>query len=309
MLGIAFRRMLMAATDILSSLSNQLSSLVDGVAGIVSVQAGQGVAASGIHWRPGIIVTAEERLEQGEAILVTAPDGRQFAATLVGRDPSTDIAMLRIDGAGLPVVETGDAGGLRAGMLVASIGRHDGGPIAALGIVGFAGGAWRSARGGIIDGLLRLDLALDPAAEGGALVDIQGRVLGMTVFGPRRRALAIPASTIDRTVDLLLDKGHVARGYLGAGLQRVLLGKRPETAREHERGLLVVSLDPDGPAARAGLVIGDILTYWNGTPVSRVGEIMSALGPDSVATVVELLLLRAGGPIRLKLALGARAPA
>src|SRR5262249_31225235 len=141
-----------------------------------------------------------------------------------------------------------------------------------------------SVRGGTIDRLIRLDLALSPAAEGGALVDVQGRVIGMTVLGPRRRALSIPSSTIDRTVDQLLARGHVFRGYLGAGLQSV---KRERTsngsqASAGQRGVLVVSIDPNGPSARAGILVGDIVTAWNGRPIERVREIMRLLGPESI---------------------------
>lgn len=305
----------MPASDLLSGLNDQLTALIDQAAGIVSVQAGPDSVLSGIHWRPGLVVTAEERLDpdlgREESLTVTTQDGRQLPASLIGRDPSTDVALLEIDGAGVPAAETASAAGLRAGMVAIGVGRYETGPVAALGIVGFAGGAWRSSRGGVIDGLIRLDLTLDPVAEGGALIDGQGRVLGMTVFGPRRGALAIPTATIDRTVGLLLDTGCVPRGYLGAGLQRVLLGKRPNAGGPlerglPERGLLVVSLDPDGPAAKAGLLIGDILTGWNGAPLSRIGDVMSALGPDSVGSAIELRLLRAGASVLLKLALGQR---
>jgi S1-C subfamily serine protease len=222
---------------------------------------------------------------------------------LVGRDPSTDVAVLRFAPDGLDVVETGDAAKLRPGNLVLVLGRHDSGTIASHGIVGFAGSAWQSQRGGTIDQLLRLDLSLSPAAEGGALVDVAGKVLGMAVLGPRRRALAIPASTIDRAVDQLLAKGHVVRGYLGAGLQRVRLGRGRD---EHSHGVLVISIDPDGPAARAGLLVGDIISRWNGTPVTRVREIMRLLGTDSAGTSVELTLLRAGQAASLSVTLGER---
>jgi S1-C subfamily serine protease len=151
-------------------------------------------------------------------------------------------------------------------------------------------------------------LALSTAAEGGAVVDVQGRVIGMAVLGPRRRALAIPTSTIDRVVDQLLAKGHVFRGYLGAGLQPVQLGRSSNDAQPSGsgRGILVASIDPDGPAARAGLLIGDIVTTWNAKPVGRVREIMRLLGTDSIGSSVDLGLLRGGASATLKVVIGER---
>lgn len=290
--------------DPLALLSDRLAQLVDRAApGVVAVHAAKRWSTSGIHWSAGIVVTAEEALERDDDITLTLPDGRRVAATLVGRDPSTDVAVLRFAPDGLGVAETGDAATLRPGNLVLVLGRHDAGTIASHGIVGFAGSAWQSQRGGTIDQLLRLDLRLSPAAEGGALVDVAGKVLGMAVLGPRRRALAIPASTIDRAVDQLLAKGHVVRGYLGAGLQRVRLGRGRD---EHSHGVLVISIDPDGPAARAGLLVGDIISRWNGTPVARVREIMRLLGTDSAGTSIELTLLRAGQAANLSVTLGER---
>jgi len=147
---------------------------------------------------------------------------------------------------------------------------------------------------------LRLDLRLSPAAEGGALADMSGNVLGMVVTGPRGRALAIPGATIDRATDHLLAKGYVGRGYLGAGLQPL---RRHKGAGE---GVLVVSIDPEGPASRAGLLVGDIVTAWNAAPVRRVREIMQRLGPDSIGGAVDLALTRGGAPTELKVVIGER---
>ena len=221
-----------------------------------------------------------------------------MAASLAGRDPSTDVAVLRFQPDGLTAAPTADAASLRPGHVVLAIGNHEGAPIASLGIVAIAGPAWHSLRGGTIDSLIRLDLALSPAAEGGAVVDVQGRVVGMAVLGPRRRALAIPTSTIDRVVDQLLAKGHVFRGYLGAGLQRARLGRPSNGAPPSgtRRGILVASIDPDGPAARAGLL----------KPVDRVREVMRFLGSDSIGNTVDLGLLRGGAPTTLKVVIGER---
>ena len=219
----------------------------------LAVDGGGRWPSSGIHWRSGVIVTAEEVLERDDNIKLTLPGGRVADASLAGRDPTTDVAVLRFQPDGLPVGTTADAR-LRVGQVVLAMGNHDGEPLAAFGIVALAGGAWHSIRGGTIDSLIRLDLALSPAAEGGALVDLQGRVIGMTVLGPRRRALSIPSSTIDRAVDQLLARGHVFRGYLGAGLQPMKEERASgeSQASRNRRGVLVVSIDPNGPSARAG---------------------------------------------------------
>jgi S1-C subfamily serine protease len=289
--------------------SDHIVQVVDRTASsLVAVDGGGRWSSSGIHWRSGVIVTAEESLERDEHIAVTLPGGRQVAAALVGRDPSTDVAALRFQPDGLATAQTADAASLRAGHVVLAIGSDGGAPVASLGIVASAGGAWHSLRGGTIDSLLRLDLVLNPVAEGGAIVDAAGRVLGMAVFGPRRRVLAIPSTTIDRAVDQLLTKGHVERGYLGARLQHVRLGRRAEGAESSDgrRGILVVSIDPDGPAARAGLLVGDIITAWNAKPIERLREIMRLLGPESVGTRVDLQLLRGGAPANLTVVIGGR---
>jgi len=289
----------MSEPNPLSAFSDHAARLVATVAGaVVSVEAGGRVRSSGIHSRPGVIVTAEEVLEADEDIKVTLPDGRQAAASLAGRDPTTDVAVLRFQPDGLPAAATADSGALRAGHMVIAVGSNRGSPVANIGIVSHVGGAWHSMRGGTIDALLRLDLRLGAGAEGGALVDTQGQVLGMVVAGPRGRVLAIPAATIDRSVDQLLAKGYVGRGYLGAGLQPLRKGQGG--------GILVVSVDPEGPAARAGRLVGDIVTAWNAAPIARVREVIHRLGPDSVGSAVDLALARGGAAAAVKVVVGER---
>jgi len=293
----------------LLAFSEHAAELVERAAGsIVAVHGGEHRPLSGIHWRSGVIVTAEEALECDENIKLTLPAGRVADASLAGRDPTTDVAVLRFQPDGLPVAATTADASLRAGQVVIAVGNHDGGPLAALGIVALAGGAWHSVRGGTIDSLIRLDLALSPAGEGGALIDLQGRVIGMTVVGPRRRALSIPSSTIDRAVDQLLARGHVFRGYLGAGLQPMKQERasgESQASRSH-RGVLVVSIDPNGPSARAGILVGDIVTAWNGQPIERVREVMRLLGPESIGSTVDLELIRGGAPTALRVVIDER---
>jgi S1-C subfamily serine protease len=287
----------------LPAFSTAAAELVEHAAkSTVAVAHGGRGTISGIHWRPGVVVTAEEVLEQEKDIAVTLPGGRTVTAQLAGRDPSTDVAVLRLAADGLDAAQLTDAAVLRPGHLVFAVGNHAGAPLAALGTVAYVGGPWHSMRGGAIDSFLRLDLALNPAGEGGALVDVQGRVLGMVVFGPRRRVLAIPASTIDRAVDQLLAKGYVGRGYLGAGLQHV----RVAGDGGRRSGVLVVSIDPDGPATRAGLLVGDIITAWNETAVERTRDVMRLLGADSIGKSVEFKLLRGGAPATVRIVIGER---
>ena len=288
----------------LVALSAASAQLVERAAkAVVAVHHGGRGTISGIHWRSGVIVTAEEMLEQEKDITVTLPGGRQVTTALAGRDPSTDVAVLRVAPDGLGVAEVTEATALHPGDLVLAIGNHAGAPLASFGMVAYVGGAWHSMRGGTIDSFLRLDLTLNPAGEGGALVDAQGRVLGMTVTGPRR-VLAIPTATIDRSVDQLLAKGYVGRGYLGAGLQHARL---PADATSSRRpGVLIANLDPEGPAARAGLLVGDVITAWNETPVERTRDVMRLLGPDSVGKSVELKLVRGGAPSAVKITVGER---
>src|SRR5258708_1456947 len=285
----------MVATTSLAALSSDFAGLVDAVAGsVVAVDSGGSWSTSGMLWRPGIVVTAEEVLEREESIQVTLAGGRRVAATLIGRDPSTDVAALRLEADPPAIARTADAGLLKTGHLVLAVGSHGGQPVASLGIVGFAGGAWQSQRGGTIDHLITLDLTLSPAAEGAALLDTAGQVLGMAVSGPRRKVLAIPASTVDRALDQLLAKGYVGRGYLGAGLQHVRLNAAGNGAGSGQHGVLVISVDPKGPAAEAGLLVGDIVTTWDAKPVTRGREVMRFLGPDSIGNPANLELLGGG---------------
>lgn len=292
----------------LVALSDHTADVVERIANsIVAVHGGGRRSSSGIHWRSGVIVTAQEALERDEGVKLTLPGGRHVEASLVGRDPTTDVAVLRFPPDGLaPAAPTSVS--LRAGQAVLAVGSHEGGPLAAAGIVAFAGGPWQSLRGGTIDSLIRLDMTLSAAGEGGALIDAGGRIVGMTVLGPRHRALAIPSSTIDRTVDLLLARGHVFRGYLGTGLQAVARQRQTAAAdtASGARGVLVVSLDPAGPSARAGMLVGDIITTWSGKPIDRVREVFRLLGPESIGNTVALGLLRGGAPSEIKVVIGER---
>ena len=293
----------------LLSLSNELAGAVEHVAGaVVAVNARPRLASTGVHWRPGIIVTADHTVRSDEDITIARPDGRTVAASLVGRDPSTDLAVLRIHDTDLPAADPSDPGSLKVGHIVLAVGH---GPRASCGIVSLLGGRWHTSRGGEIDQLMRLDLTLYPGFSGGPLVDVQGRVVGINTSGlSRQLELAIPVSTVARVVDELIDKGRISRGFLGVGLQPVRL---PESLRRMltaapEIGLIVVSVQPEGPAAKSGLLLGDVLVTLDGTSVSAPEDVQAVVGARPVGSTIMATILRAGAPAEVRLTVGERPP-
>ena len=287
----------------LTALSDALAALVQQAAPIVvGVHGGSRRGTSGVIWQDGVVVTAEEALRRDDGLQVALPGGETVTATLAGRDPSTDIAVLRIAGTVGSVLEP--APEARPGELVLALGRRHGAMVSRFGIVSQAGEAWRSMRGGRIDRFIRLDLSLDAPLEGGAAIDAASRLIGMQVFGPRGRVLVIPAATIARVVPQILADGTVGRGYLGLGLHRVGGGRRD--AAPGQAGVIVVSIDPDGPGAAAGVLLGDVITSWNGEAIAGLRDIMVRLGSESIGTAVDLGLVRAGAATKLTLHVGKR---
>ncbi|MGX5803188.1 S1C family serine protease [Bradyrhizobium sp. Arg314] len=236
--------------------------------------------ASAFHWRDGLLVTAEEAVEAGEEIELTLASGETVKAELVGRDPSTGVALLKPASAAAGLPQLAQAGAVRPGNLAIAVGNSDGAALAVFGTVGEVGPAWRSMRGGTIDRRINLAINTGGRFEGGPVLDAKGGLIGMLLFGPRRRALVMPYETIERAVATLREKGHVARGYLGAGLHPIRNGDT--------KGAMVMSLDDSGPAKAAGLHVGDIVVAWNGEPVHGPRELIRKLGPDSAGTTVTL---------------------
>ncbi len=287
-------------------MSASLSRLVAGAApGVVAVHSRR-ARSSGFVWKPGLVVTADEALAEEGDITVVLPGGETVAASITGRDPTTDVALLRLapaGGLGTPLALNASAAA--AGALVVAVGAQDGAPMAAFGMVSFVGGAWRSMRGGDIGARIELDCALRRAAEGGPVLDAAGHVLGMAVFGPQRRVLVIPAATVERVAARLEAHGRIARGYLGLSLQPVRLDAAG--ARDvGGAGAMVMGVDASGPGAAAGVRQGDVITTWDGRPVEGVPALLRALGPDSVGTAVALTVLRAGQALGLTLTVAER---
>jgi S1-C subfamily serine protease len=287
-----------SASSPLLALSTELAGLIRDVApSLVSIQSAR-ARSTGFSWRPGLIVAAENALPDDGEISIVAHGGASSPARIAGRDPSTDVALLRIERTDLPKAP-GAAASPAPGTLAVVAGAREGLASAALGVVSFVGPEWRSLRGGVIDARIELDAALARASEGGLALDASGKTLGMAVLGPRRRTLIIPMATIDRVAEALATKGRVARGYLGLGLQPVRLDGGGT-------GAMAISVDAKGPGAAAGVRQGDIIVAWNGEPIRGVHQLMRALGPDSVGSVVRLTLRRGGEPIEAALTIGER---
>jgi S1-C subfamily serine protease len=282
-----------------------LATMSTAMAGLVAAAAPQLVSimgartrASGFVWRDGVLVTAEDALHGDGPFQIRLANGETREATLRGRDPTTDIAILAIGGETARPVVFGDAPGV--GSMALAIGSVDGDTTAAFGIVSRHGSAWRSMRGGEIEARLELDLRLGRSGEGGLAVGVDGQAFGMVVLGPRRRTLVIPAATIERVASKLLEHGRIARGYLGLSLHPVTIDG------EKMRGAMVVSVDPDGPGASAGLHQGDVLVSWNGVPGGQGPWLSRALGPASVGTRVDLGIRRAGTNQSVAITVGER---
>ena len=246
-----------------------------------------------------MVVTADEALAEEGDISIALPNGETAAAILVGRDPTTDIALLRVDRIDAPAVAL-QSPTIGVGALALAVGVGNGAPIAAFGAVSFVGGAWRSLRGGEIDARVELDLSLRRAGEGGVALDASGRAFGMAVFGSRRRVLVIPSATIERVAAKLQTHGRIARGYIGFGIQTAKLDG------DGGIGAMVMSVDPNGPGAAGGVRQGDVIISWNGERLSDVRSLLRALGPDSVGLAVKLSLQRGGEPREVILTIGER---
>lgn len=253
--------------------------------------------ASAFHWRDGLYVAAEELVDPDAEAEIVLPSGDRTKAEAIGGDASTGIVLLKPAGAAA-VAPLKRAADVRAGSLAVVAGRDAATPLAGFVVVNQVGPAWRSMRGGLIDSRIGLSGGLDGRFEGAAALDPEGALIGMVLFGPRRRALVIPAETIDRVAPLLAEKGRVARGYLGAGLHPV--------RDERLHGAMVMRLDDDGPAKRGGLHLGDIITAWNGEDVRGPRDVIRRLGADSVGTTVALTILRGGAGHRLDVVIGER---
>lgn len=279
----------------LSSLSSAIADVVAHTApSVVSVHSHRS-RATGFVWKPGLIVTADEALADEGEVKIGLTDGSTVAATIAGRDHTTDIALLRADTDLAPVKLATTVPPLGTLSVVVATDRDA--PSAALGMVSVSGNGWRSLRGGEIDARIELDLRLRFSQQGGLALDASGEAFGMAVLGPRR-VLVIPTATIARVAAQLETRGRIARGYLGLGLQPVRL--------DDGMGAMVMNVDKAGPSAAAGIRQGDVIIAVNDQKLSGVRALSRTLGPASVGTVIDVSASRGGEPVSFKVTVGER---
>ena len=296
------------ATDLMN-LSNELTGTVErAAASIVAVHARRGIGSSGIAWRDNLILTSSEGVRMEEGIKLLLPDGRVATARMRGRDPGTDLAVLETDASGLHPVEFAGDTALKPGQPVLAVGRTaNTGPIASFGIISGVSGEWKTWRGGKIDRFVRLDISAYPTLSGGATLDEGGKLIGLVSTGlSRSSVLAVTGSTIDRIAGKLSQQGYVSRGFLGVALQPVALPREMKEKLKQDSGIMLLGIEPEGPAATGGLILGDVLVTANEQPLTQPDALAEFLEQTPVGQTVKFRVLRAGVMQDLEVRVGER---
>lgn len=296
-------------SNVLAELSNGLADAVQ-TAGqsVVRVDARQRMPASGIVWSSDLIVTAHHVVESDDAIEIGLPDGSEAGASLVGRDASTDLALLRVDGATLTPPTWLEDGDLRVGQLVLALGRPGRTVQATLGVVSALGDGWRTGAGGQVNRYLQTDVVMYAGFSGGPLVDVAGRVAGLNSSALARGvSVSLPTATVRRVVETLLAHGKVRRGYLGVSTQRIRLPGSTAEQVGQETGLLVNQVVEGSPAEQAGLFLGDTIVAVGGEPVRHHDDLLAKLSGDRVGAAVPFRILRGGQVMDVAVVIGERA--
>ncbi len=297
-------------SNLLVALSEAMADAVARASAVtVMVNGRRRLPASGVAYAPDLVLTADHVVEWEEGILVVLADGSEAQASLAGRDPGTDLALLRLENPILSVAEVANQEA-RPGQLVLALGRPGRDGIqASFGIISAVGGPVRTWRGGLLERYLRTDAIPYPGFSGGPLIDVAGRVLGINTSGLARGAsLAIPASLAWQTADTLAKYGHMRRGYLGIRSQPVSISaaQRQALGREQSSGLLLVGVEENSPAEAGGLLVGDILVAIGEQPVVDADQLLAALVGDVVGKPTSIQVLRGGKPMTLSVTIGER---
>jgi S1-C subfamily serine protease len=300
-----------AMTDTLQHVSEALAATVAAAGpGLVRVAARRRLPATGIVWSPeGIIVTAHHVVEQEDAIQVGLPDGQTVVAVLVGRDPTTDLAVLRVQAGSLMPSPWGapDLHSLRVGHLVLALGRPGQSVQATLGVISALGASWRTPVGGQVDRYVQTDVVMYPGFSGGPLLDTSGHIVGLNTSALLRGiSLTVPVATVRRVVEMLLAHGRVRRGYLGVSTQPVRLPAALAQQLGQETGLLLTTVEPGSPGEQSGLLLGDTLVGLEETPIRQHDDLLMCMGPERIGVAVSIRIIRGGQLQALPVVVGER---
>jgi len=259
--------------------------------------------AAGVVWKPGVVLTTASAIGHADKVHVVRPDGETVIGEVRGADSGTDLAVVSLDTGSIPIVERRLAPPLRAGDFVFAVGRDASGLVhASFGYIGAAAGAWRTWRGGQVDQLVRLDGGLYPGLTGAPVADVRGQVVGIASAAlSRHHGVILPVTTLDRVSAQLLTHGRVMRGHLGIAAQAVVLSSAMQAAASTTAAtaLLVAGVGEDSPAARAGLLVGDVIVSASGREVTDIEVLRDLLAAEQIGTRLRLRLLRGGQPLEL----------
>ena len=284
-------------SEVLANLSNALAAAVE-TAGksVVRVEGRRRLPASGVVWSAdGAIVTAHHVVESDENIEIGFADGARAKARVVGRDPTTDVAVLKTEAHGLTPALWAETTELRVGHLVLALGRPGENAMATFGIVSALSREWRTPAGGALDYYLQTDVVMYPGFSGGPLVDVAGKALGLNSSSLLRGiSVTVPVSSLRPTVETLLAHGRIRRGYLGVGAQVVRLPSTLAAQLNQETGLLLGSVEAGSPAERSGLFMGDTSVVFDGQPVRHLDDLLAVLSADRVGNEVPVRVVRGG---------------
>jgi S1-C subfamily serine protease len=292
--------------DALAQLSNAISARTEAARNaVVAVRVSEGRHLTGTVWQSDIVVVSEQALPRNDEFELLAPGGLSLAAKLAGRDPSTNIAILKTAGPiTAPAFVAAEA---HMGTLALAIGADGAGSASArLGMVNLVGGEWHSRRGGLIDRRIALDIRLSHREEGGPVFDAAGGCLGISTFGPRGQVIVIPSATLARVVPQLVKDGHISRGWLGVALHAVAVPDALRESAEESSGMMVMSVVENGPAAQAGIVAGDIILSVDGISAHRFRRIARYFGGDSIGRRADIRLIRGGAVITVQTTIAER---
>jgi S1-C subfamily serine protease len=298
------------ATELVNLSGDLVNAVERAATRVVAVHARPRIGTSGVIWRPNLILTSSEGIRSEDDIKVLLPDGRTTDARLRGRDPGTDLALLETDtGSIAPADFTVDTD-LKVGQLVLAVGRTaTTGPIASFGIVSGVSGQWKSWRGSKLNPFVRLDISVYPTSSGGAAVDANGSFLGLVSIGlSRSSVLAVTRSTIEQIAPKLEAQGYVSRGFLGIAMQQVPLPQdlKDKLQLGQDSGIMLLGLEPDGPAASGGLTLGDVLLAAGDVRLSHPEALADTLNGASPGDTVGFRVLRGGAVHEVKIRVGDR---